>query len=240
MYMDIPFGDAGNPPSQTEGTTLEAESILLEEYRHNNVLMYQHRDSINSLFNLYLALGGVVTSAIAVAAYAYDQNNSKNQAVLLAIIGLLIGFSVLSFAFYSIFQNLRVAYQDAIAAMEQITTFYLDHFKQKFPKLSEAFYWHRNPQRHGLGGDSRVMNWTTQIVGSYSLGQAGWVALILILDHLLGSSDALTRPEENIVKVGTSAVLFLLALFLYRALYRGPARSSKLTGLQEAWQSQGS
>jgi hypothetical protein len=218
--MNIPFVNDDRPTGDRPQPALDAESIVLEEFRHNNVLLYQHRESINTLFNLYLALAGVLTSGIGVALFAYNQDAMKNRLVLVAIAFLLGGFSVLSFAFYAIFQNLRVAYEDSLNALDVIRDFYVDYFRHSFPELPRAFYWLKSPQRHRLGGDSRVMNWTTRAVGSYSLGQGAWVALIFVFDHTAFQIPGQFTGYEPWIKFIVSFALGVIAFVLYRALYR--------------------
>ena len=133
---------------------------------------------------------------------------------------MLVALCILSFAFYTLFRNLRQAYQDSLRAMDRIKEFYVAHFKQSAPHLVEAFYWRQNPRRHGLGGDSRVMNWTTRTVGSYSLGQAAWILLIFVLDHLLRVGHTLQMIQESAIKGGGAVLLFLIAFVSFPLLYR--------------------
>jgi len=222
--MDILSDDGGKARHGDQATELAAESILLEEFRHNNTLMYQHRESINSLFSFYLTLVSVIVSGVGVAAYAYQQNNEANGNLLLAIAGVLIMLAILSFAFYTLFRNLRQAYQDSLAAMEQIKEFYLTAFMKQMPQLPQAFFWRQNTRRHALGGDSRVMNWTTRLVGSYSFGQALWIVLIFLLDHVLKPYNQLQDVQETLIKIGAAAGGFVVAFVVYPLLYRAFAR----------------
>ncbi len=235
--MDVPFSNDSSAARQgQDSTALTAENILLEEFRHSNVLMYQHRESINSLFSLYLTLVSIVISGVGAATYAYiqsqnPQNTHKSDfyGLLLIISVVLILLTVLSFSFYTVFRNLRQAYQDSLAAMSQIADFYIAEFKQRMPRLEGAFYWRSSPRRHALGGDSRVMNWASQLIGSISFGQTLWVLLIYTIDDK--NIVPFLQPNtfaEGLAKPIAWAFGFFLAFTLYPVLYHSFARPPRI------------
>src|SRR5262249_46364073 len=119
-------------------TTLKAESILLEEFKHASASAHDARQGRANLFYIYiLGVGALVTFAGAL----FQLYSSAQDYVLLVLsltVAAFLGGTV-SFAFYWKSLDLRRDYAEHLATMAEIKEFYIRELAGAMPQLAKAF-----------------------------------------------------------------------------------------------------
>lgn len=113
---------------------LNADSILLEEFRYATSTTIQLQQERSSLFNLYLILAGILVTGLSalVTVQATTRPIETKTLSLLAGVGL-IGASLLSFIFFIWLIGLGRNYDEAIVKINRIKEFYIQQFKEQLP-----------------------------------------------------------------------------------------------------------
>src|SRR5579859_1940240 len=91
--------------AEVVGTTLKAESILLEEFNAASVATYQAKEASQTLFNLYLLSAGALATGLGVIVNAYSPSARISLDLLQTVILCIAG--ILSFALFAKFLEQR-------------------------------------------------------------------------------------------------------------------------------------
>lgn len=125
-------------PNDKLNSTLNIESMLLEEFNYASVTAYQAMEDRARMFNLYLLLVGIIVSGLGVVYQLGGKIGSYSGP--LAIVLLLIA-GVVGVAFFVKLIRLRQAWRESAISMNVIKEFYIEQFHQQMPRIDHAFRW---------------------------------------------------------------------------------------------------
>jgi hypothetical protein len=191
---------------------LHGEAILMETFHHASIAAYQAEDEINSTFNLYLLIGGIIGAGLptiqGLVIQTLDQQRpslalifSATAAIILVIVGIL------SLCFLERFLQLAKERYDNVKTMNNIQDFYSRKLEAQMPDLADVL----SKQRASGRGFSvpLVIRLTVIVIGSLYFGGAVAIAAQTLVSTIL-----------------LSAMTFVIALVLNFSYYY--VRKSKM------------
>ena len=158
-------------PDQHVETTLRAESILLEEFNHASVAVYQAKEDSGNLFNLYLLGTAALATGMGVLASSFTRTNMEVLTLVQAVVFAIAG--ILSFAFFAKLLDLTVEYREGVLTMNTIKEFYIRRLRAQMPEIERAFRWRLRalPRGEPIGGNALVAC-TLALLSSLSIAAA--------------------------------------------------------------------
>jgi predicted membrane channel-forming protein YqfA (hemolysin III family) len=130
--------ELGNLVFGNHNTTLNIESMLLEEFNYASITAYQAMEDRARVSSLYYLLLGALASAL-LAIYQLGGNTHTYSKPL--VIALFVLAGLLSITFYEKIIRLRQAYRESLICMNVIKEFYIEQFQQQMPEVEKAFRW---------------------------------------------------------------------------------------------------
>jgi hypothetical protein len=156
-------------------TTLRAESILLEEFKHASASAHDARQGRANLFYIYiLGVGALVTFAGALFGLYSSTQNYDLLVLSLTVSGLLGG--AVSFAFFVKSLDLRHEYMEHMTTMGAIKELYIRELADAMPQLAQAFRVRLADEGDvpagGTAGGTLALEVAIAILGSVFFGEA--------------------------------------------------------------------
>ena len=196
------------------GTTLKAESILLEEFNAASVATYQAKEASQTLFNLYLLSAGALATGLGVIVNAYSPSARISLDLLQTVILCIAG--ILSFALFAKFLEQRQDYVEGIRGMEAIRDIYVRRLRARMPEIETAL---RSRWKHGMpahGGADVIISGTMALLGSlcfagamgHELGLLNAPSLLSAVLHPLGDASSLVLEAAVCVLALVAHVIY--------------------------------
>ncbi len=235
-------------------TSLKAESILLEEFNYISITAYQLKEGRASLFNIYLIIIGITTTALGTIATLYsslqpvigsqtipdggstltEPVHGQNYDVLALAITLLAVISLLSSIFFLRFIHISKKYKDCLIAIEKIKEFYKVQFALEMPSLKTAFHWNSDtiPTLGGIGSFMFLAGSLTVAIGVLSIG----IGIILALNVFFNIHqpkffiDGIYVQATTTIIVTVVSIIWLFGhgIYYYKSLIRASKKKGKL------------
>jgi uncharacterized membrane protein YfcA len=191
---------------------LQAETILVETFHNASIAAYQAEDEINSTFNLYLLIGGIIGAGLpTLQTLVLDslEKNHRSLAIAFSVTAtiMLVIVGILSLFFLERFLQLSKERFDNVETMNNIQDFYSRKLKAHLPELTDLFRKQSDSER---GFDvPPVVFYTVSVIGSVYIGGATAIA-----------------AQTDITTIIFPIIAFILSLVFYLWFYR--RRKSKM------------
>jgi hypothetical protein len=197
-------------------TTLKAESILLEEFKHASASAHDARQGHANLFYIYiLGVGALVTFAGALFGLYTSTQNYDLLVLSITVAGILGGAVSVAFLVKSL--DLRHEYAEHLKAMAAIKEFYIRELAGAMPQLAQAFRVRlKDPADQPLGG-TLALEGAMALMGSFFFGEAAregydlWVA---------GTTGEIPSPGVSAQGRTIGLLVFAIVLVAQVALYQ--------------------
>jgi hypothetical protein len=152
-------------------TTLKAETILIEEFKHASASAHDARQGRANLFYVYiLGVGALVTFAGALFQLYSSAQNYVLLVLALTVAALLGG--ALSFAIYVKSLDLRHEYAEHMATMAVVKEFYIRELADAMPRLAQAFRVRLEDAGDAPAGGTMALEGAMVLLGSFFFGEA--------------------------------------------------------------------
>ncbi len=182
-----------NATNVNQENALHGETILMETFQHASIAAYQAEDEINSTFNLYLLIGGIVGAGLptiqGLVLQTLDQGRpslalifSATAVIILVIVGGL------SLCFLERFLQLAKERYDEVKTMNNIQDFYSRKLETQLPGLTAVLSKQRGSERDF--SVPLVIRLTVIVVGSLYIAGAVAVAAQTLASTVLLSAMA--------------------------------------------------
>ncbi len=221
----------GKPPSVHTPQELQAETILVEEFRFAAMLAMRAMEGRDQTLNMYLLVVGGAASAVG-ALYQIDPVHFGTQplvAVVLAVAALA------SFTLYTRLVRLRGAYRESLVTMNTIKEYYLSQLTQAMPDLPRAFRWRLFDLSSGesVGSATLLVCLLAAIVGGILAGGAAALASALWILGVQAPGAGWWQGQPLVIGVGAGLVVLLMQLmYLWIVLGGSSERARRLLRLR--------
>ena len=207
--------------SLSADTSLQAESLLLEELRHLSQNAAQMDQEIAGTSNAYLMVLGLLATAVATLQILHTELHRQGYTVTpffldVVTTAVLLFGGLLSFIFLLRFVHLGEREFHNRVARQSIRAFYLHSLKAQLPTLREAFA--RQDDAKYFSNVPSYIGTSVSLMGSLSWSGACY----LILSYLVLDAFALFK------NLFWSACIFLVTLLVQQWYYH--LRLAKLKG----------
>lgn len=207
--------DAPDPPL---ARALHAENILMQEFNHANVTVYQAKEERARVFNTYLVQMGVLFTGLVTLETIYA-SHPLNVLAVTALVGGVFG-GVESVAYFARVFALGSTLRDSLIAMNLIKEFYIQQLKREMPQLAQAFHWRLVGYSGGeqSGKMPFVMSFSLALIGSTFFAFA--ISLVLFLRKALGlpAGTSVQTTPADIAIVSLTMAISLLTFAAYYAV----------------------
>jgi hypothetical protein len=201
-------------------TTLKAETILIEEFKHASASAHDARQGRANLFYVYiLGVGALVTFAGALFQLYSSAQNYVLLVLALTIAALLGG--ALSFAFYVKSLDLRHEYAEHMATMAVVKEFYIRELAGAMPRLAQAFRVRLDDAGDALAGGTLALEGAMVLLGSFFFGEAareGYNLWVTFSTGRIVSAEASAQGRLVGLLVGAIALVAQVIFYYANAL----------------------
>lgn len=166
--------------SDKQEPPLHVENILLETFHHASIAAYQAEDEINSTFNYYILLVGIVAVGLPTIQGLILQTNEQHYlylpTVFIATAAIILGvIGGLSLCFLERFLQLAKERYDNIKTMNNIQDFYSKKLVTQMPDIDEIFSKQRGSEK--VFSVPPVIRFSVITGGSLCIGGAIGIAI---------------------------------------------------------------
>lgn len=194
-------------------TTLKAEGILLEEFKHASASAHDARQGRANLFYVYiLGVGALVTFAGALFGLYSSTQNYDLLVLSITVAGILGG--AVSFAFFVKSLDLRHDYRESLRTMAAIKEFYIRELAGEMPQLGRAFRVRLVDAADMPAGGTLALEGAIALLGSFFFGEAAREGYNL---WVTGSTGHIVSPEASAQGRIVGILVFAVALVAYAA-----------------------
>jgi hypothetical protein len=164
--------DKSEPAARAQvDTTLKAESILTEEFKHASASAHDARQGRANLFYIYiLGVGALVTFAEALFGLYSSTQNYELLVLSISIAGLLGGAVSVAFLVKSL--DLRHEYAEHLQTMATIKEFYIRELAAEMPQLAQAFRQRLTDAGDQIAGGTLALEGAIVLLGSFFFGES--------------------------------------------------------------------
>jgi len=194
-------------------TTLKAEGILLEEFKHASASAHDARQGRANLFYVYILGVGALVTFVGALFGLYSSTQNYDLLVLSITVAGILGGAV-SFAFFVKSLDLRHDYHESLRTMAAIKEFYIRELALEMPQLGRAFRVRLADAADTSDGGTLALEGAIALMGSFFFGEAAREGYNL---WVTGSTGRLVSPEASAQGRIVGLLVFANALVVYAA-----------------------
>lgn len=209
-------------------TTLKAESILVEEFKHASASAHDARQGRANLFYVYiLGVGALVTFAGALFGLYSSTQNYDLLVLSLTVAGILGG--AVSFAFFAKSLDLHHEYAENLHTMAAIKEFYISELAGAMPQLAQAFRVRLADAGDRPAGGTLALEGAIALLGSAFFGEGareGYNFWVTVSTGHLVSAEA--SAQGRLVGLLVFVVALVAQVVFYQVIQLRYARHATL------------